>query len=620
MSGTVFLCQDGLPPNAGLLLPEGFQKHALSLEGPQRNINRQLDHVEAKMVEDLDPAVFDLLDIATYVYIGDTSAPRGQNDVYGNKWCRDLVFRIPVREFERWNQEEVRGRLSGLLTYLSGDARIQLEFYPHKNPSAPPKFLKFQHDMAGFQGATTVSLFSGGVDSLAGAAYQISQLKEKPLLVSHRPVSTLATRQEVTAKGLQVMLGSPIPRVSVWISRCGRKFVDSSQRMRSFLYMSLACGIAYQLRIQDVRYWENGVTTFNLPLDQQRIGSRSTRTTRPRVMKEFAEVCALVFGGAVNLTNPFVFRTKAEVIQVLKDAGVAELLGDAVSCSRTIRVHKETPHCGACLQCIVRRFAVIASGTEEFDPVSHYAKDIFVNQLEKGEEIANCLGWVRLNQKLEGMTPEQFFAEYPDLQDSFDAMDENAAMVGEAIFELFGGNAKQTRAAWEKQVAQNASKLYYGGVSADSLVNLVAQGSTKMEPIWQYAHRVMAVVERGLRNEYASRIPHKERELQQSMKAALAAAEEKLQKEYPTFSYSVGGAKPDFSDPEDTLYVEAKLLKEHSQKTALVDEIIADIEKYSSKCSGILFVIFQLGFIIQDFSDLAHPFEKHKHVFFKLIP
>ena len=202
MSNTVFLCEQGLPADGHLHIPRESEVQRLCLDEPGRNINRELNPLEAKIVEDLDPLVFDLFDLATYLYIGDTSVGRGQIDVYGDKWCRDLTFRVPVREFEKWNDSSVRERLNELLTYLSGDWRVRVEFYAHKDPKAPPKFLRFQPDMPGFQGATTVSLFSGGMDSLGGAVHQIANLKEKPLLVSHRPVSTIVTRQEAAAKAV----------------------------------------------------------------------------------------------------------------------------------------------------------------------------------------------------------------------------------------------------------------------------------------------------------------------------------------------------------------------------------------------------------------------------------
>jgi 7-cyano-7-deazaguanine synthase in queuosine biosynthesis len=620
MTGTVFLCRDGLPPVAGTGLPEGFTAHSLRIAGPEQNINRQLDHLEARIVEDLEPLVFDLLDLATYVYIGDTSVSRGRIDLYGNKWCRNLIFRVPVRRIERWNQNCVRERLDQLLTYLSGDATINVEFYPHQEPNKPPRFLRFEPNTPGFQGASVVSLFSGGLDSLAGAVSQILRTSGKPLLVSHRPVSTIMTRQEVAARAIQRKLGVTIPRISVWISRKGTKFIDANQRMRSFLYMALGAGIALQLGISEVHYCENGITTFNPPISEQRIGARSTRTTRPRVLNEFTEICRSVFEKPMEITNPFVFKTKSEVIEVLKEASVEELIGDTVSCSRTIGVRRETPHCGVCYQCIVRRFAVIASNTGESDPISHYAKDIFVHPLNEGEERANALDWVRFNQGVEQMTREDFYAKFSDLQDSFDALGDNAAQTGEAIYDLFQRNARQSRAVWEKQIRDKSGKIYRGEVSASSLLGLVACGSIKSPPIAGYTQKVMAIIERGLRAEYSERTPAKEREVQQSIKACLAAAEEKLHKEYPTFAYSIGAARPDFSEASNRLFIEAKLLKDSAKRTALVDQIIADIEKYSTACEGILFVIFQRPFIITDLSELTSPFENRKHVFFKLIP
>lgn len=68
------------------------------------------------------------------------------------------------------------------------------------------------------------------------------------------------------------------------------------------------------------------------------------------------------------------------------------------------------------------------------------------------------------------------------------------------------------------------------------------------------------VIERGLLSAFAKKEPKDEKGLQQQMKAALAAAEEKLQRESPTFTYSLTKTTPDFSDAKFSLFVEAKLL------------------------------------------------------------
>jgi hypothetical protein len=415
-------------------------------------------------------------------------------------------------------------------------------------------------------------------------------------------------------------LGIRLPRISVWVSRKGRKFVDANQRMRSFLYMAIASGVAMQLGINEVHFYENGITTFNPPISEQRIGTRSTRTTRPRVLREFSDILRSVFSRDFSINNPFVFKTKGDVVNLLKEAGVPELIGETVSCSRTIGVPRETPHCGVCYQCVCRRFAVLAGDAEDFDPVSHYAKDIFTDALDKGEEQANVLDWIRFNQRVEEMSPEAFYDEYTDLHDSFEGLGRSAAEVGNTIFDLFKRNAQQVKSGYEKQHRQNFNRIYRSEVSSDSLLGLIGSGSIKNPPIVTYVQRVSAVIERGLRTQYSNDSPRSESDMQRTVKANLLAADEKLRKEYPTFAYSIGAAKPDFSSPENLLFVETKLLKDTSKRTALVDQIIADIVKYSALCTAILFVIFQNTLIIADPLELTSEFEKYPQAFFKVIP
>ena len=89
---------------------------------------------------------------------------------------------------------------------------------------------------------------------------------------------------------------------------------EYTQRSRSFLYMSIGATIAKMIGLKSVRFYENGVISLNLPVCAQVAGGRATRTTHPKVMKGFQDIISLVAGEPFTIENPFIWKTKADVV------------------------------------------------------------------------------------------------------------------------------------------------------------------------------------------------------------------------------------------------------------------------------------------------------------------
>ena len=107
----------------------------------------------------------DLLDVFGAVYAADRQAKRSFKDIATGQ--RDISIRIPVTEPERWNCSELVTLLRKLLAWVSGDAwSFEFTGRPISPADSPQGFL---FDMP-LTSPVTVSLFSGGLDSLAGLA------------------------------------------------------------------------------------------------------------------------------------------------------------------------------------------------------------------------------------------------------------------------------------------------------------------------------------------------------------------------------------------------------------------------------------------------------------------
>lgn len=616
MTRGLVVCHTGLQDSPDIPAEEFDTIEHLYLDGPQRNVQLRLENIEARIVSSLDPHALDLLVLAAVLYVGDTSISRGATDVYGTKWYRDLTFWVPVSEPDHWQQYS--GDLEELLTQLSGDGRIRLKFLPRAKPLTAASYLEFPPTDIGFQGAGTIVLFSGGLDSLAGAVRELSS-GSTPLLVSHRSVPIRATAQQLLNKELCNHFQTTIPAISVWVTRTQSPPRDTTQRMRAFLYLSLAAVVAAELKINRILYCENGITTCNLPISGQRIGTRSTRTTHPAVLSKFQEVVRKLLKSDTEVKNPLLFLTKAEVLEILKRPQSADLISSAISCGRSIGIERARPHCGTCYQCIVRRFAVLRSGTQQHDPIEGYEKDVFLDPLAEGEERANAMDWFRFNQKIDRMNGEQFFQEFPEAVDVVSYIPGELAANAEQIFNLHKRNASDVMETIKRLHGEYFKKLVGGTLPHNCMLNMIGKLEHLVDPLDDYVRRVAGVIERGLGFAFAKREPKDEKDLQQEVKAALAAAEERLRRESPTFTYSAARTTPDFSDQKFSLFIETKLLTPKRRLSEIVDEINADIPKYKTVANRILFVVYQTSKIIIDRDEFSAPFIEQAGIAVKVI-
>ncbi|HKZ52135.1 MAG TPA: hypothetical protein VJ085_02520 [Candidatus Acidoferrales bacterium] len=580
------------------------------------NVRLRVDNIESRIIHEFSPIVLDLLELASYLYVADTSIPRGCHDPFGDAWYRTIHIVIPVREASCWKR--VQKPLEELLTFLSGDAQITLDFQPYTGkPPSGQTYIDFPETDAGYKGANTVVLFSGGIDSLAGASQEIS-VGMVPLLVSHRSAAMRVATQSSLVRQLQAGDPTKVYALNMWVNRMGRGQADVNQRLRSFLYLSLAFAIAQQLRVENILYCENGISSFNLPLAADRIGSRSTRTTNPRVLCTFEALMNQVLQTQISLHNPFLFLSKADVMARIVAVGNGNLIGSAVTCARTIRAKRGTPNCGTCYQCIMRRFASEQRNLQHYDPVRVYAKDIFTDELTEGEERSNPVQWVRFHEKVVDLVDDQFEVEFPETVDFYDFLPGDKPESLRSIFALYRRNAQEVLAVLQEKQANYFRQFLSGELPPHCLLSLIGQRRHLEEPIQPYAVRIAGIAEVALRRAFAATPPESETALQDQLEVIFEAAGDKLHREYPTLVFSIVKTKPDFSTTCGKLFIETKLLKDSRRRAALLDAMLADKEKYSAAGAAVLFLVYQSAAYIADPTELTDKITG-EHVFCKVI-
>jgi hypothetical protein len=325
----------------------------------------------------------DLLVLAAHVHAADTRISRAEQSQ--DSWTREIRLVVPVSDPARWGA--AAPTLKKSLDFLTGDRwtigfRARPARFATITQAAPPSLIAPPFD--------SVSLFSGGLDSLIGA---IDLLEDGaiPLLVSHFGEGATSDAQGKLFAGLKKnYIKSTFERL-----RVGMTFVDglvegvgseNSTRGRSFLFFALGVfagtglGRRFVLRVP-----ENGLIALNVPLDPLRLGSNSTRTTHPYYMARWNDLLvALGIDGEIR--NPYWDKTKGEMAAACRNpALLKELAADSLSCSSSTKARwlgHGIEQCGYCLPCLIRRAALTAAWGTGNDPTTYTVPDLHAQPLD----------------------------------------------------------------------------------------------------------------------------------------------------------------------------------------------------------------------------------------------
>jgi hypothetical protein len=159
---------------------------------------------------------------------------------------------------------------------------------------------------------------------------------------------------------------------------------------------------------------ENGQMAIHLPLSSARLAAFSTHTAHPDVLAQMRSFLTGAFGIDIKIENPYVLKTKKEVIQPII-TNAPETIIHSNSCWKNSRLPKNATHCGECIPCFIRRIAI-----ESYQPDSTaYSRDVFgedfrnLTTTDEGRRNLSDLAEFTLN--FERMTDQELYDEWPEL-------------------------------------------------------------------------------------------------------------------------------------------------------------------------------------------------------------
>ena len=439
----------------------------------ERNISLGLPDF-VRQAYHLPDRILDLLEIATYIFSADRLVSRGAKDaVEYHSWSRRFHFIIKVRDIGFWQKLEVQKTLTEALTFMSGDKSYAFTF--QKGHSTPRTDL-FDTDEFKLSEKleTSTLLFSGGLDSLSGALKHLEQTSDDVCLVSYRSQSVMKRTQDQLVKAI---LEKYPDRVKHYTFRCNLskiKAKEETQRTRSLLFTVIAFSISYVLNQKKFYVYENGITGLNFKKRQDQFSARTSRTTHPKVLSLLERLFQLINEEAFSIGNPFLFKTKTDVVKNIANLDHQNLIPSSVSCGKGRLNFEYGTHCGGCSQCIDRRFGVYASDTNEWDEASKLYDLDFINEPVTTHEAKTTLvDYIRQAQKFDSWSIEDFYdhtlQELVDIVDHIPAKGEQEAI--EKLYDLCSKHGRQIASAIKKMRTKHDDP--FKEVKEDSLLDLV---------------------------------------------------------------------------------------------------------------------------------------------------
>lgn len=467
-SETAILCGESRPP-------KGVEERDAVRLDLNSNVVLKVSDIRKVMVANVSPVMLDLLEIATYVYCADQATTRGggTSREYGENWRRRFRFHIPVREPDHWRSKGVLAALGRALGFLSED-EYTFSFTKLKAAPAIERYLDYSsEDPTGFQ-ADEVVLFSGGLDSLAGALQECVVDRRRIALVSHRSVSKISNKQLALVRDLRELADARALHVPVWVNKEKALGKEYTQRSRSFLYASLAAVVARTFGLKGIRFYENGVVSINLPISPQVVGARATRTTHPQVLNGFTDFFSTLFQAPFTVENPFLWKTKSDIVRSIRSSGGSDFIKHTVSCTHTWEMTTLLTHCGTCSQCIDRRFATLSSGCGDTeDPEEMYGVDLLTGPRPRGDARTMLESYVAMAKAIRDMSEHSFFSTFGELHRvTREVRGTSVDTTAGRIFALYRRHATEVCDVITKGIETHAKDITEGALSPDSLLIL----------------------------------------------------------------------------------------------------------------------------------------------------
>ncbi len=558
----------------------------------------------------LSDRVLDLLEIAAYVYCADRMISRGSTRaVEYQAWDRSFHFVVKVRDYDFWSRSDVSTCLAQALKFMTGDRHYEFSFQPGHST---PKTNLFDDEQFRLDDSSnlSVALFSGGLDSLAGITQRLEDTRDQLCLVSHQPQPGTARTQNRLVTTLKNLYPNRIFHYKFQSNLTQiAKRVEETQRSRSFLYTSIAYAIGQAFGQDSFFVFENGITSINFSRRQDLSNARASRTTHPQTIYHLRQFFSLLLERPFRIDLPFLWKTKTDIMEMLKNSPHANLIPSSVSCSKTSRNLGQSTHCGGCSQCIDRRFAAYGAKADDVDEAGIYAKDIIAKSIVERETQTTAVDYVRQAQKFGTWNIDHFFTELTtELSDIVDYLPDDSSETEriEQIWTMCRRHGDQVSLAMKRM--REVHDDLYSAVEKSSLLGLISDREYLKDPVDRLIETLCKLLPPTVGMMFSANKPKDESDLNLKISALLDSHRIELEREHPAVPFAGGHAVPDHGSEDCAVFVESKYIRGGTSPSRASEGMAADLTKYPQD-THILFVVYDPKRSIKDDRRFKNDFE-----------
>lgn len=439
----------------------GDEQLRFDIDGKAKAVDLRIGHMRKSIIAAFPDIAIDLIELAAFVYAIDSSISRGglTDQQMGAKWHRRFRVTLPVRKLETWSDPALKRELEETLMFLSGD-RFSFNFTQmEEGQFEPERYFEFDEEDA-WQ-PDTVLMFSGGLDSFAGALEEIIERQHKVALISHFSATKIAPIQRDLYRHMVQRLGAnALHHFPMRVQLRHGTNAEGTHRTRSFLFAALGMATSVAFGKDRIGFYENGIVSLNLPPVGNVLGTRATRTTHPQTLQRFGCLFSQIFAKPLKVENPFFWRTKTDVVETIARLGMADQIAFTRSCADVHNQTKQHSHCGRCSQCIDRRFAVLVAELQVHDPEEAYRIDLMSGERDRVQDKEIALSYVRSAAGYEIMTDDDLMTRYPAVLDAIGCLGEPEETALKRVSALLRRHGKAVAGVMRAELSAHRAEPY----------------------------------------------------------------------------------------------------------------------------------------------------------------
>ncbi len=386
--------------------------------------------------EPLLPCQADWLSFAMAVYSADRFSPRFPFGIRGARfWRRSISLTLSVAEPDRWNAAKLD--LIHALEFLTGD---DWDFVFQTRKHAFGCETQAHLPMEIRRNLSSVALFSGGLDSLAGVLNHSAIQHTPGLLVSGFTHGRLRDAQDRLVSELRsssAFNGDHLPVKYSLTAVLDDSGIESSQRCRGWIHVAMGLLAAQLAETNVLHVFENGIGAFNLPCFRSQSGSQSSMAMQPIFLRRISVAASKLLEQSLSVVHPYALSTKAQMLDSVPVRMFSETIQNSISCEQYPNYHSKKEQCGVCPSCLVRRSALFSAKLS--DPGGLYTRDVMVSgrprSLKAGRGLFMIENFVRRLEVLKGTDNQlnSFLLEFPDFAEQIRESAESLNL-GEDLF------------------------------------------------------------------------------------------------------------------------------------------------------------------------------------------